>query len=143
MAAAFGQRVVYLCGNQASADHANSVAREFVANALGYVTGGCGDRVAMSKERITFYFANGAVAGILVFRSIAAQDINIGMRKEQVFRVIEDHYAAEVRAERAAREQRLADSNEIKRLMRKNGWTDVADCTVGPCMRPDKLVFRT
>jgi hypothetical protein len=138
MAAAFGQRVVYLCGNQNSADHARTLAAEFVVESLGVV---CDQRVSILKDRITFYFANGDIAGILVFRSIAAQDINVGMRKEKEYRVIEDHWATEVREERAAKEQRLADSNEIKRLMRKNGWSSAEDvCHHG---RQDKLVFRT
>ncbi|ANH51080.1 hypothetical protein FDH02_gp04 [Pseudomonas phage VSW-3] len=120
MAAAFGKRVVYLCGNQNSADHASSVAREFVSESLGKV---CDQRVSMSKERITFYFANGAVAGILVFRSIAARDINIGMRDDSRFHVIEDHYATEVKAEQAYRAERIEAGRTIRELMQRYGFT--------------------
>lgn len=119
LAAAFGQRVVYLCGNQISAEHANSLARDFVGGALGKI---CDHRVAMSKERITFYFSNGAVAGMVVFRSIAAQDINLGLRKEQVFTVIEDHWATQVKQEQAEKQARMDDCATIIRLMRKHGF---------------------
>jgi hypothetical protein len=123
LAAAFGQRVVYICGNQNSADHANALAREFVEKSLGptYHL-----RVSISKERIVFYFANGGVAGTLVFRSMEAQDINLGMRKEQVFRVIEDHYAVEVRAEREAKRIRMDDCATIMRLMQKHGFRELS-----------------
>jgi hypothetical protein len=129
MAAAFGKRVVYLCGNQNSADYACNVANEFIVTALGTITGADGyllsNRVTCNRSGCTFYFANGEVSGRLEFRSIAAQDINLCLSNKNAYHVIEDHFAVEVRAEQEAKRIRMEDCNTIISLMKKHGMIKV------------------
>lgn len=125
LAAAFGKRVVYICGNQAGADYARTIAKQFIAEAFGELANVHGllyNRVSVQRDRILFYFANGEVSGQIVFRSMSAQDINMGMREPERFHVIEDHHTVELREERRKEEARREAARQIVALMREHGF---------------------
>ena len=138
-AAAFGRRVAYVCGTQQLADDACRYAAEYIAESLKELVV---DQVTVRKDCIQFYFANGAVAGQIIFRGMGVEDnINRGVRTDCKYRIVRDHYVDELLAERAREEEKRADAQTIKALMRKHGWSSAEDlCNTG---KPHKLVLRT
>ena len=126
LAAAFGGRVAYICSTQQEANGACRIAAEYIAESLKELVI---DRVTVAKDCIQFYFANGTVAGRIIFRGMDSEDnINRGMRTPKQYRIIRDHYVYEVLAERAAREQRRADMQIIRDLMLRHGVKSATLC---------------
>lgn len=139
LAAMMGRRVLFVAHTQ----HYGYDCRQQAADMLNeseQIPGMPKFEVSITKDTITFYL-NGKEHGILRFESMSAdlERYNRGQREPLLYRSVYDHHALELIAERERQEQRQADSNEIKRLMRKNGWTEAFDtCANGR----DKIVFR-
>lgn len=127
MAALAGQRVLYVCKSQASVDHASHVVCQMLDEMLSqgmrvYAPG----RLTYRRDCITVYGAGGVMTGQLRLRSMAQEDanpINRGLSGEQLFKIVDDHHCADVRAEQAAKAQRAADLDTARSLLRKHGIT--------------------
>jgi hypothetical protein len=129
MAALAGQRVLYVCGSQASVDYASGIVRQMLDEMLSQgMLDHAPDRLTYSKDCVTVYGAGGVVTGQLRLRSLSLEDahpINRGLRGEYLFKVIDDHHCADVRAEQEAKAQRAADLDTVRALLIKHGIKNV------------------
>ena len=147
LAAMMGRRVLFVAHTQHYGHDCAALAVDML-NESEQIPGMPKLEVSYTKDTITFYL-NGKEHGVLRFESMGAdlERYNRGIKEPLLYRMVYDHHALELIAERERQEQRLADSNEIKRLMRKNGWHEAQDIlgqqNVGRKCDQNKLVFRT
>lgn len=129
-----GQKVLLLVSRQAMVSYASDLANEWLES-NGWLSTPEGYPAVERPMKDVFRFGTGAL-------SISSAEANCAGARVDLS--ITDHSYDELMAERARQEQRQADSNTIKLLMRKNGWAKVTDCLADPTNpRVDKLVFRT
>lgn len=125
-----GQQVLLVMGNMDQVRYALIHATEWL-----YRNGWTGQKdIPLSVEKSNHLIRFGT--GLL---RILPLEANLrGLRSSLI---VEDHYAVQVKAERAAAAEKMADAQLIKELMRKHGWSAVDDmCHIG---KREKLVLRT
>lgn len=134
MGALCGQRVLYVTHNDQTAVELCRYAVQLIAEAVEVAVAISG----RTAHRITF--SNGAW---LEFRSMGAAEPR-GLKECYLpQRTWWDPYAQEERARLAAEEERRADAETIKQLMRKHGWHKVDDIMCRPSPKFNTLSFRT
>lgn len=128
-----GSRVLYVCGSAAGIDGARLMALDMLKAGQS-----SSSRLSITRNCITLYTAEGAIAGMLRFVHMDSEavgsyftnpggystnpdGINRGLRDDRLYRVIVDHYAEERHAERMAEQARRNDMVLLRDIMQRHG----------------------
>lgn len=128
MAALAGKRVLFITHSQTFARDCARFAdgqMEAMARVLGKP--GAGVSISCASQSVTVYVA-GLHIGAVMFRSTAQQeqhDINTGLREEQRYVILKDHYVVELEEQERQRLEKVAAQEQILMLMEKYGWASV------------------
>lgn len=125
--AAMGNRVLYVCHAEEFARHCARMAQELMNETLSKAVVAQKRLVQYTAHSIAFY-EGGSLVGILLFRSMqleASNPINLGLRGEQVYVEIEDHWVRHMREQERLRLEEVAAREQIQLLMDKYGWSSI------------------